>query len=68
MKSHVVNLEEMLTSSKDEVGKKLDFVSQELTREINTVGSKSSDYGISKKVIEIKGEIEKIREQAKNIE
>lgn len=51
-----------------EAGKKLDFIAQELHREINTIGSKASDFRISKNVIEIKGEIEKIREQAKNIE
>ena len=51
-----------------EVGKKLDFIAQELHREINTVGSKSSGFNISKGVIEIKTEIEKIREQLKNIE
>ena len=51
-----------------EVGKKIDFIAQELHREINTIGSKASDFKISKNVIEIKGEIEKIREQAKNLE
>jgi uncharacterized protein (TIGR00255 family) len=51
-----------------EAGKKLDFIAQELHREINTIGAKASDFRISKNVIEIKGEIEKIREQAKNIE
>ena len=51
-----------------EAGKKLDFIAQELHREINTVGSKSSGFNISKGVIEIKTEIEKIREQLKNIE
>ena len=51
-----------------EVGKKLDFIAQELHRETNTVGSKSSGFNISKGVIEIKTEIEKIREQLKNIE
>ncbi len=51
-----------------EVGKKLDFIAQELHREINTVGSKSSGSNISRGVIEAKTEIEKIREQLKNIE
>lgn len=53
---------------KGEVGKKLDFIAQELHREINTVGSKSSGFNISKGVIEIKTDIEKIREQLKNLE
>lgn len=51
-----------------EVGKKIDFIAQELHREINTIGSKASDFKIAKSVIEIKSEIEKIREQAKNLE
>ncbi len=55
-------------SQNDEVGKKLDFIAQELHREINTIGAKASDFRISKHVIEIKSEIEKIREQVKNIE
>lgn len=55
-------------SGNGEVGKKVDFIAQELHREINTIGSKASDFKISKNVIEVKGEIEKIREQAKNLE
>jgi len=55
-------------SEHGEVGKKIDFIAQELHRETNTIGSKASDFKISKSVIEIKGEIEKIREQAKNLE
>lgn len=68
LKSHLKGLKYLVNTIKDEAGKKIDFISQELTREINTIGSKSSDFKISEKVIEIKGEIEKIREQAKNIE
>ncbi|MBN1526536.1 MAG: YicC family protein [Candidatus Omnitrophica bacterium] len=67
LKSHLTNLRRTLTGS-GEIGKKVDFIAQELHREINTVGSKASDFKISKNVIEIKSEIEKIREQAKNIE
>jgi len=65
--AHVRNIKECLEKN-DETGKKLDFICQELNREINTIGSKASDYKISKKVIQIKSEIEKFREQAKNIE
>lgn len=68
LKSHLMGLKGLLNSSGEEAGKKLDFISQELNREINTIGSKSSDFKISQKVIIIKSEIEKIREQAKNIE
>jgi uncharacterized protein (TIGR00255 family) len=65
--SHLVHLNKTIACS-GEVGKKIDFIAQELHREINTIGSKAGDFGISKNVIEIKGEIEKIREQAKNLE
>ncbi|MGB2706275.1 MAG: YicC/YloC family endoribonuclease [Candidatus Omnitrophota bacterium] len=65
--NHIRNFTRAIKKS-GEVGKKLDFIAQELHREINTVGSKSSGFNISKGVIEIKTEIEKIREQLKNIE
>ena len=67
LKNHLANFNKTISTS-GEVGKKLDFIAQELHRETNTIGSKASDFKISKNVIEIKGEIEKIREQAKNIE
>ncbi len=51
-----------------EVGKKLDFIAQELIREANTVAAKTQDYSITSSVIEIKAEIEKIREQVQNVE
>ena len=65
--SHLANFNKVLADG-GEVGKRIDFIAQELHREINTIGSKASDFKISKNVIEIKGEIEKIREQAKNLE
>jgi uncharacterized protein (TIGR00255 family) len=65
--NHLVHFSATIAAS-GEVGKKIDFIAQELHREINTIGSKASDFKISKNVIEIKGEIEKIREQAKNLE
>ncbi len=65
--NHIRNFTKTLRKT-GEVGKKLDFIAQELHREINTVGSKSSGFNISKGVIEAKTEIEKIREQLKNIE
>lgn len=65
--AHVKNLKDTLERDQ-EVGKKLDFIAQELNREINTIGSKAGDFKISQKVIQIKSEIEKLREQAKNIE
>ncbi|MCL2545049.1 MAG: DUF1732 domain-containing protein, partial [Clostridia bacterium] len=49
-------------------GRRLDFLIQELNREINTIGSKASDLAITSRVVDIKGHIEKLREQAQNIE
>lgn len=65
--SHLQRVRELLTSS-EAVGKTLEFVLQELGREINTIGSKSSDIEITNHVIDIKSELEKIREQIQNIE
>ena len=65
--AHLVNFKNTLKST-NEVGKVLDFIAQELHRETNTVGAKSSDFQISKEVIFVKGEVEKIREQVQNIE
>jgi uncharacterized protein (TIGR00255 family) len=67
LKNHLSNFKATLTET-GEAGKKLDFIAQELHREINTIGSKASDFRIAKNVIEIKSEIEKIREQVKNLE
>ena len=50
------------------VGRKLDFIVQEMNRETNTIGSKAQDVEILKQVVDIKSEIEKIREQVQNIE
>jgi len=66
-KSHVEQIRS--TMKQDEpIGKKLDFIVQELNRETNTIGSKANDLEISQAVIELKNEIEKIREQIQNIE
>lgn len=53
---------------KEPVGRKLDFLVQELNREVNTIGSKASDTTIAQAVVEAKGEIEKLREQVQNVE
>jgi uncharacterized protein (TIGR00255 family) len=50
------------------VGKRLDFLLQEMGREVNTIGSKANDGDISAEVVELKSELEKIREQVQNIE
>ncbi|MBI4970621.1 MAG: YicC family protein [Candidatus Omnitrophica bacterium] len=53
---------------KGDVGKRLDFVIQEMNRETNTIGSKCADFGVASEVVEIKSELEKIREQIQNVE
>lgn len=65
--SHFKQFREM-TEAKEPIGRKLDFLVQELNRESNTIGSKCQDLRITKLVIEMKSEIEKIREQIQNIE
>ncbi|MFQ5893054.1 MAG: YicC/YloC family endoribonuclease [Nitrospinota bacterium] len=67
LSSHVDQLERLLTSDPP-VGRKLDFVLQEMNREVNTVGSKVGDLTVGQLAIEMKHELEKIREQAQNIE
>lgn len=65
--SHIREIRELLTSD-GPVGRKLDFLVQELNREFNTIGSKANDSTISANVIDAKAEIEKLREQIQNIE
>lgn len=65
--SHFSQFEASLTSN-DPIGRKLDFLMQEMNREVNTIGSKANDLAISRSVVEAKSELEKIREQVQNIE
>lgn len=67
LKSHIGQFREILSAG-GAVGRKLDFLTQELNREANTIGSKAQDLGVARSVVEIKSEIEKIREQIQNIE
>jgi uncharacterized protein (TIGR00255 family) len=57
-----------LTESDEPCGRKLDFLLQEMNREINTIGSKANDEMISREVVVLKTELEKFREQAQNVE
>ncbi len=66
--SHLSQLRDILSIKKQPVGRKLDFLVQEINREINTIGSKSNDIMITKNVLELKSETEKIREQIQNME
>lgn len=67
LRSHISQLREMLSKG-GATGRKLDFLIQEFNREANTIGSKCSDIEIARHVVDIKAEIEKIREQVQNIE
>jgi uncharacterized protein (TIGR00255 family) len=67
MQSHISQFETLL-QSEDAEGKKIDFLLQEMNREINTIGSKSNDAEITRQVIEAKSELGKVREQAQNVE
>ena len=67
LRSHFEQLDNMLNSD-EAIGRKLDFLVQEINREANTIGSKAQDVDIARRVIDIKAEVEKIREQIQNIE
>ncbi|HMM20456.1 MAG TPA: YicC family protein [Selenomonadales bacterium] len=67
LRSHLVQLRETLLSD-ESVGRKLDFILQEVNRETNTIASKANDFAIANIVVEMKSEIEKVREQIQNIE
>ena len=67
LRSHIDQMHSFMNSDVA-IGRKMDFLVQEFNREANTIGSKAQDVEIAKKVIDIKAEIEKIREQVQNIE
>lgn len=67
LKSHISQFLELIKQSSP-IGKKIDFLIQEINREVNTIGSKANSLDITNKVIEIKTEVENIREQIQNIE
>lgn len=68
LQSHIKQIKDSLANPNEPVGRHLDFILQEINREINTVSSKANDYQISYECIRFKNEIEKIREQIQNIE
>ncbi len=68
LKSHVAQLRRICADDSAPIGKKLDFLVQEMNRESNTIGSKANDIAITNEVLTLKAEIEKIREQIQNIE
>ncbi len=67
LRSHIAQLRDMLQSG-EPVGRKLDFLIQEVNRESNTIGSKCNDLTVARDVVNMKAEVEKIREQVQNME
>lgn len=67
LRSHIDQLNQFLNAD-EAVGRKIDFLIQEINREANTIGSKANDMEIARKVVDMKAEVEKIREQVQNIE
>ena len=67
LRSHLSQLRDMLKSG-EPMGRKMDFLIQEVNRESNTIGSKCNDLSIARVVVSLKAEVEKIREQVQNIE
>lgn len=68
LKSHMDQMKEIINGSTGADGKKLDFLVQEMNREANTIGSKANDLTVTNLMLQVKAEIEKIREQVQNIE
>lgn len=68
LRSHIVHMKETLKSDENGIGRKLDFIAQEMNREANTILSKANDLETSNVGINLKTEIEKVREQIQNIE
>ena len=67
LKSHLIQFDDLL-NSEESAGRKMDFLTQEINREVNTIGSKTNDIEVTSLVVLLKSELEKIREQARNIE
>lgn len=67
LKSHLIQFDNLL-NFEESVGRKMDFLTQEINREVNTIGSKTNDIAVTSLVVLVKSELEKIREQARNIE
>ena len=67
LRSHLIQFDDLL-NSEESVGRKMDFLNQEINREINTIGSKTNDVEVTSLVVLVKSELEKIREQSRNIE
>ena len=67
LRSHIAQLKKMM-EAEEAIGRKVDFLVQEMNREANTIGSKANDARIARCVVDLKAEIEKLREQVQNVE
>jgi uncharacterized protein (TIGR00255 family) len=67
LRSHLAELQRTLETRGEMVGRKLDFMVQELGREVNTIGAKANDASLAQRVVEMKAELERVREQVQNI-
>jgi len=67
LKSHLIQFDDLL-NFEGSAGRKMDFLTQEINREVNTIGSKNNDIKVTSLVVLVKSELEKVREQARNIE
>ena len=67
LRAHIVAFRDALASN-ESVGRRLSFLGQEMLREVNTIGSKANDAAIAEAVIDMKSELEKVREQVENLE
>ena len=67
LKSHLIQFDDLL-NFEESVGRKMDFLTQEINREVNTIGSKTNNIKVTSLVVLVKSELEKVREQARNIE
>ncbi|WP_110952902.1 YicC/YloC family endoribonuclease [Anaerosinus massiliensis] len=68
LRSHLAQFRETMLISEESIGRKLDFITQEMNREANTIASKANDFTIANYIVDIKSQIEKVREQVQNIE
>lgn len=67
LRSHLAQFESLLESAAEPVGRRLDFLLQEMNREVNTLGSKGNDAQVAQRVVELKAELERLREQVQNV-
>ncbi|MBT7351100.1 MAG: DUF1732 domain-containing protein, partial [Phycisphaerae bacterium] len=68
LSAHLVQFRELLTNDNELIGRTLDFLCQEMLREANTIGSKCLDSDVARYVVEVKGALDRVKEQVQNLE